>query len=109
MKVKHPFVLALALGLLPLSGRAQAQQTKPNIVFILAGNLGYGEWGVHGGGILTADLRTFPQEHTALPSPAPRLDFPSTMPHTPSTQAPNTLRWSDHGLEDTAGLHHRIG
>ena len=31
---------------------AKAQQKKPNIVFILTDNLGYGELGVYGGGIL---------------------------------------------------------
>ena len=46
-----------ASGLLPAakSGAAPAQAagaTKPNIVFILTDNLGYGELGVYGGGIL---------------------------------------------------------
>jgi hypothetical protein len=38
-----------------------AQQTKPNIVFILVDNLGYGELGVYGGGILRG-------------APTPRID-----------------------------------
>ena len=48
-----------ALGLAMLVGYAHAQETKsipaskkPNIVFILTDNLGYGELGVYGGGIL---------------------------------------------------------
>jgi len=32
-------------------GAGQTQDTKPNIVFILMDNLGYGEVGVYGGGI----------------------------------------------------------
>ena len=31
---------------------AQAPEKKPNIVFMLADNLGYGELGAYGGGIL---------------------------------------------------------
>jgi hypothetical protein len=40
---------------------AQAQTTKPNILFILADNLGYGELGVYGGGITRG-------------APTPRID-----------------------------------
>jgi arylsulfatase A-like enzyme len=40
---------------------AHAQQAKPNIVFILVDNLGYGELGVYGGGILRG-------------APTPRID-----------------------------------
>src|ERR1700731_4171812 len=43
------WVLALSLLLLP--GNAYAQQ-KPNIVLVLMDNLGWGEPGVYGGGIL---------------------------------------------------------
>jgi arylsulfatase len=43
-----------------LSPSAQAQ-TKPNIVFILMDNLGYGEVGVYGGGVLRG-------------APTPRID-----------------------------------
>src|SRR6267142_7153189 len=41
-----------ALGLLAVSTTsiAQAQEAKPNILFILVDNLGYGELGVYGGG-----------------------------------------------------------
>jgi hypothetical protein len=31
---------------------AKAQEKKPNIVFMLMDNLGYGELGVYGGGVL---------------------------------------------------------
>src|ERR1044072_6512080 len=43
----------VALGLLSAGGitsHALAQETKPNILFILVDNLGYGELGVYGGG-----------------------------------------------------------
>ncbi len=36
---------------------AQAPDRKPNIVFMLADNLGYGELGAYGGGILRARRR----------------------------------------------------
>ncbi|PDT44366.1 arylsulfatase [Sinorhizobium fredii] len=44
-----------------LVGTAFAQQTKPNILFILADNVGYGDIGVYGGGELRG-------------SPTPRID-----------------------------------
>jgi Sulfatase len=50
----HPGSLVLGLAVVaaflaaPL--QAQAQQQKPNILFILVDNLGYGELGVYGGG-----------------------------------------------------------
>ena len=52
-------VLALILLLLP-AGSAYAQQ-KPNIVLVLMDNLGWGEPGVYGGGILRG-------------APTPRID-----------------------------------
>ena len=33
-------------------GPALAQQNKPNVVFILADNVGYGDMGPYGGGVL---------------------------------------------------------
>ena len=50
----------LALSLLLLPGNAYAQQ-KPNIVLVLMDNLGWGEPGVYGGGILRG-------------APTPRVD-----------------------------------
>ena len=49
-------VLALAFGL-----KTEAHAAKPNIVFMLMDNLGYGEVGVYGGGILRG-------------APTPRID-----------------------------------
>ena len=56
--------LAIGLGLAvqPLLGaKALAQQPKPNILFILADNTGYGDLGVYGGGELRG-------------APTPRID-----------------------------------
>src|SRR5712671_4124246 len=50
----------LALSLLRLPGNAYAQQ-KPNIVLVLMDNLGWGEPGIYGGGILRG-------------APTPRID-----------------------------------
>ena len=59
MQFKHlALTLALALGGL---ATARAADNKPNIVFILADNLGYGELGCYGGGILRG-------------APTPRID-----------------------------------
>jgi arylsulfatase A-like enzyme len=44
--------LAIAASILFAFAPALAQDKKPNIVFILMDNLGYGELGVYGGGIL---------------------------------------------------------
>ena len=54
--------LALGSCLATLSGAVTlAQQPKPNILFILADNLGYGDLGVYGGGELRG-------------APTPRID-----------------------------------
>jgi len=51
----------VALVVLFVTPPAAAQQKKPNIVFILVDNLGYGELGCYGGGVLRG-------------APTPRLD-----------------------------------
>ncbi|MFI0846056.1 sulfatase-like hydrolase/transferase [Mesorhizobium sp. IMUNJ 23232] len=51
---------AMAIGSM-LVATASAQQSKPNILFILADNIGYGDVGVYGGGELRG-------------SPTPRID-----------------------------------
>ncbi len=60
--VKGPLQLATACAAVLLCAPyAQAQPAKPNIVFILMDNLGYGEVGVYGGGITRG-------------APTPRID-----------------------------------
>src|SRR3981189_964766 len=62
-------IRSISLGLLALSAAVTVadtpaspqQTTKPNIVFVLMDNLGYGEIGVYGGGILRG-------------APTPRID-----------------------------------
>jgi arylsulfatase len=54
-------VLTASTALFNAGGKAQAQEKKPNIVFILTDNLGYGELGCYGGGILRG-------------APTPRID-----------------------------------
>src|SRR5215831_13257833 len=53
--------LVAGVGFLLAAMSAVAQQKKPNIVFILMDNLGYGEVGVYGGGVLRG-------------APTPRID-----------------------------------
>jgi arylsulfatase A-like enzyme len=58
----HTYALsAVSLLLSTLFGTAQVADNKPNIVFILMDNLGYGELGCYGGGILRG-------------APTPRID-----------------------------------
>jgi hypothetical protein len=47
-------VRTLLVVYLSVPFQADAQQAKPNIVVLLADNLGYGELGVYGGGIHVA-------------------------------------------------------
>ena len=61
MKMHTLSVLAVLVVCLSAPSHADAQQDKPNIVVILMDNLGYGELGVYGGGILRG-------------APTPRID-----------------------------------
>ena len=72
--------------------RQQAADKKPNIVFILVDNLGYGELGVYGGGILrgapTPRIDKLASEGTRL------LNFNVEAQCTPSRSALMTGRFS---------------
>ena len=52
MREIHTIILATAIAIVPCANLHAQSQTKPNIVFILVDNLGWGELGVYGGGIL---------------------------------------------------------
>jgi arylsulfatase A-like enzyme len=86
--------VAVVLFLLALSAASyvHAEQAKPNIVFILVDNLGYGELGVYGGGILrgapTPRIDKLASEGTRL------LNFNVEAQCTPSRSALMTGRFS---------------
>src|SRR5215472_191359 len=63
MRGVNRFIWKCILGALVLAAYSDldAQSSKPNIVFILVDNLGWGELGVYGGGILRG-------------APTPRID-----------------------------------
>jgi arylsulfatase A-like enzyme len=57
-----PVALLVSLATaLAASGAASAQQPKPNILFVLADNIGYGDTGAYGGGEMRG-------------APTPRID-----------------------------------
>jgi hypothetical protein len=64
---------------------AAQQPQKPNIVFMLADNLGYGELGVYGGGILRG-------------APTPRIDASSSY----GTHPGFTMGWTTSGHSKSA-------
>src|SRR5262245_7842712 len=45
-------LLLVLSSAIPLQAQESAPRRRPNVVFMLADNLGYGELGVYGGGIL---------------------------------------------------------
>jgi arylsulfatase A-like enzyme len=75
MSMSRNFWLGLLASLASvIAAPASAQEEKPNILFILADNIGYGDIGVYGGGELGG-------------APTPRIDrlaaegLRLTMPH----------------------------
>src|ERR1700722_4224485 len=90
--------LMILLGLTSVSAASsratpnQAEAKKPNIVFILVDNLGYGELGVYGGGILrgaaTPRIDKLASEGTRL------LNFNVEAQCTPTRSALMTGRFS---------------
>jgi hypothetical protein len=91
-KVRLGLALIAALFGVAGSPTATAQAKKPNIVFILTDNLGYGELGVYGGGILrgapTPRIDKLASEGTRL------LNFNVEAQCTPSRSALMTGRFS---------------
>ena len=74
----HDLLIASPLGAMAAAlmcgagpAPAQAPDKKPNIVFMLADNLGYGELGAYGGGILRG-------------APTPRIDSARRRRHAPA-------------------------
>jgi arylsulfatase A-like enzyme len=61
MRWRRNVWLGLLASLAFVAGPASAQQPKPNILFVLADNIGYGDIGVYGGGELRG-------------APTPRID-----------------------------------
>src|SRR5271167_1841809 len=84
--------VGLLLSCIASQQSIRGQTKKPNIVFILVDNLGYGELGVYGGGILrgapTPRIDKFASEGTRL------LNFNVEAQCTPSRSALMTGRFS---------------
>ena len=83
-------------------GNAEAQQTKPNIVYFLVDNLGNGELGCYGGGVLrgaeTPSIDRFAREGILL------LNFAPETQCTPSRSALMTGRYSIRSGNHTVAL-----
>jgi arylsulfatase len=62
MRINSIF-LALALAAVEIAQAPATQNNRPNIVFILMDNLGYGELGCYGGGILLTPDPYTPANH----------------------------------------------
>src|SRR3954463_8134839 len=95
MNVSPPFPAVTALlvfGTWAITALATAESQKPNIVFILMDNLGYGEVGCYGGGI----TRGAPTPRTAnvAPEATPLANFNVEAQCTPSRSALLTGRFS---------------
>jgi len=92
MNPKLVIKLAVLLSTAFITVHAQAAEKKPNIVFILMDNLGYGELGCYGGGILrgapTSRIDKLATEGTRL------LNFNVEAQCTPSRSAIMTGRFS---------------
>ena len=85
--------LAAIAALLPAVAQEPAEAERPNIVFILMDNLGYGEVGVYGGGIIAR--RADAARSTSSPPRALRLtNFNVEAQCTPSRSAIMTGRFS---------------
>lgn len=92
----------LAASLLVMAFSAASAQEKPNIVYFLVDNLGYGELGAYGGGILrgskTSELDALAEEGLQLMNFAPETQC------TPSRSALMTGRYSIRSGNQTVAL-----
>jgi hypothetical protein len=90
-------VTASALAAPSLATAAQAQQQpagrRPNIVFMLTDNLGYGELGVYGGGILRG-------------APTPRIERRGLRRFTIGVSEDDLRVTAEHGYEGAASTEH---
>jgi len=59
-------LIVAGLALLMFFGTARAADTKPNVVFILADNVGYGDLGPYGGGAPTPRIDQLAREGLRL-------------------------------------------
>jgi arylsulfatase A-like enzyme len=92
MKIRMALVLALAAMVWSMSTGALAQAGRPNIVFVLADNLGYGELGAYGGGV-TRGAPT-PRIDSLAKEGARFLNFNMETQCTPSRSSLMTGRWA---------------
>jgi arylsulfatase len=92
MRIRTVLLLALAAMIGSMSAGAHAQASRPNIVFILADNLGYGEVGAYGGGVTrgapTPSIDSLAREGMRL------LNFNVETQCTPSRSSLMTGRWA---------------
>ncbi len=54
--MNYAFTLSIALLLVPLAGLRAADAPKPNVVYIMADDLGWGDISVHGGRVPTPNI-----------------------------------------------------
>ena len=104
MKLTRTLACTLILGTLALTGTtaARAADERPNIVYFLVDNLGFGELGAYGGGVLrgaaTARIDDFAEQGLMLTNFAPETQC------TPSRSALMTGRYSIRSGNHTVAL-----
>ena len=92
MKIRMALILALAVTISLMPAGLLAQTSRPNIVFILTDNLGYGEVGAYGGGV-TRGAAT-PRVDSLAKEGMRFLNFNMETQCTPSRSSLMTGRWA---------------